>query len=190
MILSGPENKIFRAFFFIHMRSTKNLILTLTLFGVFSGVLAQTKTAIRKLPEVQLKSLDGKNVSSSSVLNKDGLTVINFWATWCKPCVLELNTIKEVYGDWQKETNVKIVAVTIDDARNLAKVGPLVNGKGWEYEILLDTNADLKRALNVNNIPHTFVVNSKGDILWQHNSYAPGDEDELYEIIKKNTTRL
>lgn len=151
--------------------------------------MAQGSSAIRKLPETELKSLDGQIVKSYSALNTEGLTVINFWATWCKPCVLELNTIKELYSDWRKETKVKLVAVSIDDTRNTAKVGPMVNGKGWEYDVLLDPNGDFKRALNVNNVPHTFLVNSKGEILWQHNSYSPGDEDELYELIKKNTPK-
>jgi alkyl hydroperoxide reductase subunit AhpC len=102
---------------------------------------------------------------------------------------LELNTIKELYGDWKKETNVKIIAVSIDDSRNISKVGPMANGKRWEYDILLDPNGDFKRSLNVNNIPHTFLVNDKGEILWQHNSYAPGDEDELFEVIKKFTPK-
>ena len=77
-----------------------------------------------------------------------------------------------MYEDWQKETGVKLVAVSIDDVRNAAKVGPLVNGKAWTYDVYLDQNQDLKRALNVNNVPHTFLLNGNGEIGWHHNAYA------------------
>jgi hypothetical protein len=87
--------------------------------------------------------------------------------------------------DWQDETGVKIVAISIDDARNATKVGPFVNGEGWEYEVYIDENQDFKRLLNVNTIPHTFLLNGNGEVVWQHNGYAAGDEDELYELIQK-----
>jgi hypothetical protein len=65
------------------------------------------------------------------------------------------------------------------------KVKPYVSAQGWEYEVLLDTNGDLKRALGVNNVPFTFLVDGKGNIVWKHNNYNPGDENELFEKIKK-----
>lgn len=159
--------------------------LCLTVFSSY----AQEGTGQRKLPSVSMKNLSGATVNSTEILNREGLTVINFWATWCKPCVLELNTLKDYYPSWKKELGVKIVAVSIDDSRNTSKVGPMVNGKGWEYEILLDPNSDFKRALNVTNPPHTFILNPQGEILWQHNSFAPGDEDELYETLKKLSSK-
>lgn len=141
--------------------------------------------AQQKLPSVNVKTLDGKAFNTENIKNDGKPIVINFWATWCKPCVQELVTISEEYENWQKETGVKIYAVSIDDARNAAKVPQFVSGKEWTYEILLDPNQDFKRALNVNNPPHTFLLNSKGEIVWQHNNYSPGDEKKLYEAIKK-----
>jgi peroxiredoxin len=96
-----------------------------------------------------------------------------------------LNTIHETYADWQEETGVQLVAVSIDDQKTMDQVPVYVNGKGWEYLVLMDQNGDFKRAMGVNNVPHTFLVDAEGNIVYSHNSYAPGDEEKLYEEIKK-----
>ncbi len=154
-------------------------IFTLSSFIVFS----QSKK--RSIPSANLKDMNGGTVNTSDFNNDGKPFIINFWATWCSPCKRELNNIADVYDDWVEETGVKIIAISIDDARNAGKVAPYVNGKAWDYEVYIDSNSDFKRALNVNNVPHTFLVNGKGEIVWQHNSYADGDEDELYEQVKK-----
>ena len=143
----------------------------------------------RTLPAVDLKDLKGKTVSSATLANTTGPTIVSFWATWCKPCIQELNIINENYADWQKETGLKVVAISIDDSRNASKVAPLVAGKGWAFDTYIDLNSDLKRLLNVNNVPHTFLLNKKGEIVWQHNSYSPGDEEELFELVKKEAAK-
>jgi peroxiredoxin len=138
-----------------------------------------------KLPSATVKKLDGTKVSTSTFSNGGKPIVISFWATWCKPCKKELDAIAENYAEWQKETGVKVIAISIDDARSSTKVAPDVKAKAWEYEVYLDENQDFKRAMNVNNVPHTFLVDGNGEIVWSHNSYAEGDEDILYENVKK-----
>lgn len=146
--------------------------------------LSVTVFAQKQIPKVELKDLNGKMVDVSSLDNDGKPIVISFWATWCKPCAKELDAIMEVYEEWQEETGVELYAVSIDDSRAVRRVGPYANGKGWEYNILLDTNGDLKRALNVGAIPHTFLLDGKGNIVWEHTSYQDGDEEELYEEIE------
>lgn len=138
-----------------------------------------------KIPSVDIKTMDGKKFNTSDIKNDGKPIIIDFWATWCKPCVMELTAIAENYSDWQEQTGVKIYAVTIDDSKSVNRVAPFVNGKGWEYEILIDQNSDFKRALNVINVPHVFVVDGNGNIIYQHTTYAEGDEKLLFEIIKK-----
>jgi alkyl hydroperoxide reductase subunit AhpC len=157
-------------------------IALLALLAFTINAFAQTG---RTVPAIDVKKLDGTTFNTKDLSNNGKPMIINFWATWCAPCVKELNTIAEEYPTWQKETGVKLVAVSIDDARNTAKVGPFGDAKGWEYEFILDPNSDLRRALGVNNPHMTFLVDGSVKIVWSHNSYAPGDEEELYEEVKK-----
>lgn len=139
-----------------------------------------------QLPQnITIKALDGTSVQTSAIKNDGKPMIISFWATWCKPCNRELNTIKEVYEEWQETTGVKLVAISIDDAKSASRVKPHVNGNGWDYEVYIDQNQDFKRAMNVVNVPHTFVVNGKGEIIWQHTSFVEGSEEELLEVVKK-----
>ena len=139
-----------------------------------------------KMPEnITLKSLDGQSVQSSVINNGGKPVIISFWATWCKPCNRELDAIKEVYEEWQEETGVKLVAISIDDARSAARVKPWVDGKDWPYEVYLDQNKDFARAMNVVNVPHTFIINGEGEIVWQHTSYQDGGEEEMIEKVRE-----
>jgi len=137
------------------------------------------------LPAVQLKDINGKPVNTAKISNDGKPIIISFWATWCKPCIRELKAIHELYPEWQDETGVRIIIVSIDDAQNAQKVKPLVDGLGWEYEVLLDPNGDFKRAMNVQAVPHVFVIDGKGNIIHNHSGYTDGSEQELYELIKK-----
>ena len=111
--------------------------------------------------------------------------IISFFATWCKPCNRELDAIAEVYEDWQEETGMKIYAVSIDQAQNINKVKPLVANHGWEYEILLDPNGDFKRALGIQMIPYVLIVDGEGKIVYKHNGYTEGAEEELIEKVRE-----
>jgi len=139
----------------------------------------------RPLPSIDIKDVKGNPFNTSKIENDGKPIIISFWATWCKPCIKELTTIADVYADWQEQTGVKLYAVSIDDARSSALVAPLVNGKDWDYIVLLDQNGDFKRAMNVGPVPQTFVLNAKREIVWQHTSFAEGSERDLIEIIKK-----
>jgi len=152
------------------------IVFTLGLFSL---------NAQNSLPALTLKTMNGKTINTSE-LSKDGPIVIALWATWCVPCKNELDAISGVYEDWQDETNIKLYAVSVDDSRTVKRVKPLVNGKGWEYDVLLDTNHDLKRALGVSTVPVTLIVKDN-KIVYRHSGYTPGAEDDLFEEIKKHT---
>ena len=148
-------------------------------------LVAMTSNVAAQLPAVTLKTIAGKTISTDTLSNNGKPFIIDFFATWCKPCNRELNAISEVYEEWQEETGVKIYAVSIDQAQNIHKVKPLVDGYGWDYEVLLDPNSDLKRALGVQMIPFVLIVDGKGNIVYKHNGYKDGEEEELIEKVRE-----
>lgn len=137
-----------------------------------------------QLPKTTLKDINGKEVSTDTLSNQGRPFIIDFFATWCKPCNRELDAISEVYEDWQQETGVKIIAVSLDQAHNINKVKPLVDNHGWEYEVLLDPNGDLKRAFGIQTIPYVLIVDGQGNIVYKHQGYTDGAEMELIEKVR------
>lgn len=135
-----------------------------------------------ELPTIDLETIDGNKTNSSKEVTKNDLTIVSLWATWCVPCIKELDAISDIYDEWQDETGVELIAISVDDSRTVKRVKPLINGKGWDYEILLDTNNDFKRAVGAATVPLTLLI--KGNkIVYRHSGYTPGAEYELYEKV-------
>ena len=148
-------------------------------------VLGMVLNASAQLPKVTLKSIDGKTVSTDTLSNNGKPFIIDFFATWCKPCNRELNAINEVYQDWVDETGVKIYAISIDQGQNVNKVKPLVDEYGWTYDVLIDANSEFKRALGIQMIPYVLVCDGDGKIVYKHNGYTEGAENELIEKVRE-----
>ncbi len=153
------------------------------ILSVLCFVLSQTLIAQKSMPNIELKTLEGKSLNVSKY-SKGKLLIFSFWATYCVPCMNELDAIAEQYDDWKDEVDFELIAVSIDDARAKSRVKPLVNGKGWEYQILLDTNQDLKRALNISSVPYVIIVQD-GKIVYSHSGYTPGSEEALLDKLIK-----
>lgn len=138
-----------------------------------------------KLPDIRVKDLKNRTVNiKSDFSEKDKIYVFSFWATWCMPCLKELEAINEHYDEWSEELNMELVAISIDDSRTKKRIRPLVNGRNWPYTVLHDENQTLKRALSIVNIPYTLVVKNN-NIEYIFNGYSQGSEEEMYKSLKK-----
>lgn len=153
-------------------------VFTILFMGFVSRVNAQ-------LPSVTIKTMEGKTLRTDTLSNQGKPFIIDFFATWCKPCNRELDAISEVYEDWVDETGVKIYAVSVDQAHNINKVKPLVDNHGWTYDVLLDTNSEFQKALGIQMIPYVLIVDGSGKIVYRHNGYTDGAEQELIEKVRE-----
>lgn len=156
----------------------KNLLIALFFL---TGI---TAFAQKQMPNISLSDIEGKKLSVvTDFKEKDKIYIFSFWATWCTPCIAELDEMNDLQEEWKKALPIEIIAVATDDSRTQKRIKPLVNGKGWEYKVLLDNNQELKRALGIVNIPYTVVVKN-GAIVHIQNGYVPGSENELLEKLK------
>ena len=140
--------------------------------------------AQENVPNIDLRTIGGKSLKSIDILNNEGFSIISFWATWCIPCINELDAINDLYDSWNEKYNIKVVAVSTDDARSKKRVRPMVSGKNWAFDVYVDTNQEFKRSLNVSGIPHTIVVYGS-KIIHRRIGYTPGEEKDLLNIISK-----
>ncbi len=140
--------------------------------------------AQKELPNLTLNNIEGKAVVLKNEFSEqDKIYIFSFWATWCTPCIQELDELNELQDEWKKSINFEIIAVSTDDSRTQKRVKPLINGKGWDFNIIMDTNQDFKRLLSIVNIPYTIVVKNQ-QIVHIQNGYVPGSENELLKKLK------
>ena len=148
------------------------------------AVMVGVGASAQSLPDVKIENQEGKVVSTKSLADGTPM-IISFWSTTCKPCIQELNAINDNLADWLEEVDMKVVAISVDDARTVSRARAMTKGQGWDdYVCLYDKNQDFKRAMNVSLTPHTFIVDGKGNIVYSHSGYTPGSEQELFEKIK------
>ena len=163
----------------------KKLMLFFSLFTFHFSFIEAQSLMNSKVPPTAVKTIDGSGYNTSSFSNHGKPIIIDFWATWCKPCIAELDAINDEYADWEKETGVKVIAISVDDARTMGKVKSFIREKGWDYDVYLDPNQDFQHAMEVINCPCTFILDGNGKIVYIHNSYIEGDAKKLHEALLK-----
>ena len=140
----------------------------------------------QSLPNVKVQDASGKSISVRSLMDGKKPLVLTFWSTTCKPCMKELDALTDAYEDWNDEVPFLLYAVSTDDSRSLARAKALPAGKGWDaFPFLFDVNQDLMRALSISSIPHLVIYTPDGKLHYSHVGYMPGDEDTLFEEVRK-----
>jgi len=148
--------------------------------------IGQSVFAQQDFASIPLKSISGKTVDFADLVtrSKDTPVVISFWATWCMPCIAELDNINDVMAEKQAIRPFTFIGVAVDDVRTSKRVKSFAKGKGWSFDVLMDINSELKRAVNVTDVPHVIILHG-GKIVYQHTGYIAGEEENLYEAIQK-----
>jgi thiol-disulfide isomerase/thioredoxin len=152
------------------------LILACALFS-YMGLTAQS------IKNFEFKDIEN-NSRSYNELKGEKLTLLDFWATWCKPCnkaIPELNKIYDLY----KDKGVEIIGINCDGPRSVSKVAPLSKSLQIRYPVLLDINSELVNELNILAYPTLIIVNSKGKIVWIHEGFVTGDTETIISEIEK-----
>lgn len=157
----------------------KKVIFILTL------LLGVTNVLMSQIPSVKLENGKGEIINTSSLADGSTPMIISFWSTTCKPCIRELDAINDLMPDWLDEAEFRVVAISTDDNRFVAKAKSLVEGHGWsDFIVLYDKNQEFMRAMNVTLTPQVYVVDANGKIIYSHTGYTPGSEEELFKYIK------
>ena len=136
-----------------------------------------------RINDFRLDDLDNKSVRYAEIRGKK-VTVIDFWATWCKPCVRSIPKLVQMH-DHYKNKGVQFIGINVDGVRNLNKVKPMAHSLGIDYPVLLDVNSQVMSDLKVTAMPTVLLVNENDEIVARHQGYRPGDEKILEEEIQK-----
>lgn len=158
----------------------KSLFISIICLSFFVAAQSQDN-----FPSIKLKSVSGKTIDFAELAasSKDTMVVLSFWATWCVPCITELENINDVMDEKQQIRPFKFIGVSIDDSRTEKRVKPFIKGKGWKFEVLVDINSELKRALNITDVPHVMIIKD-GKVAYRHTGYIAGEEENLFDTIK------
>jgi cytochrome c biogenesis protein CcmG, thiol:disulfide interchange protein DsbE len=151
------------------------------LLAVLLIIISLNINAQQKAPNFKLENLNGEYVEMKNLLG-NGPLLISFWATWCKPCIEELEEYKKLYSEY-KSKGFNMIAISTDDEKTVAKVKPFVKSKDYNFLILLDTNSEVARKYYVRNVPYTFLLDENGNIVYSHLGYKKGDELQVKKKV-------
>lgn len=156
------------------------------------SVLASTAVMAQgsDLPDTQIKDVaTNKKMAFNKTFEAGKVTLVNFWATWCVPCKKEIKTIRKNLPDWHKEVEFNYMTVSVDEARAESLVKSYAKSQGWDFPYYIDPNSDLMRSLNFRTVPFTIIVDGSGKVVYTHQGFSQGGENEVFEKIKEHAKK-
>lgn len=158
---------------------------TLLVLGLTGVVLTLAGSAMaRKATTFELKDMNGRKYALEDEIG-DKVIIMNFWATWCAPCRVEMKALDEMH-DKYADKGLRILAVSVDDPKSTDQVKPLVRRNGYDFKVLLDPESRVVTMYNPRKtVPFTVVIDRKGRVVHERLGYEPGAEKELEKKIKK-----
>jgi cytochrome c biogenesis protein CcmG/thiol:disulfide interchange protein DsbE len=151
-------------------------------FLVLAGsTLVLAEDEAKMAPEFTLPDLAGENVTLSERL-KEGPVIVDFWATWCKPCIKAFPDLQEVFDNY-KDCGLSLFAISIDGPRSTSRVGALIKSKGNTFEVLLDPAQKVAKKFHVTSVPRTVLIDTDGEVVWSVTGYRPSNHEELGKAV-------
>lgn len=147
---------------------------------IFTGLTSISQT---NLAEAKIRNLHGTMVPFSTAVQKDSLILVCFWATTSDASINELNAINANYDKWKAEVPFRMMAVSIDEGKAANKVRPTVNMNDWKFDVFVDIQGELRKALGSNNLPQAMII-KKFDLIYEQSGYEPGSENYLVQKLK------
>jgi peroxiredoxin len=157
-------------------------VVTLMFAGLLAApFMAAGENAVSAAPRFSLKTVSGETVSLEQCLGR-GPVVVNFWATWCGPCILEMKNLKKTYAKYAP-SGMQMLSISVDDNKTQPQIPGTVRSYQFPYTVLLDENKDAYNAFHVANVPHLFILDARGGIVYSHQGYRKGDEKKVEAVV-------
>ena len=153
-----------------------SLVASMFIFG-------QDNSTISKIPNIDIKLLNGKTTNIYKLL-ESGPLLMDFWATWCKPCKQVMKHLNEFHNNY-KDQGFQVLMINQDTPRSLGKVKAYINSKDYDFLVSTDPNQQIAKKLNGQIMPNLLLIKKDGTIQWRHQGYMPGEEKEIKQKIEE-----